>query len=117
MSEILEDITITRGDSWPIPITIVGKSSGLPMDLTGYTVKLTVTSVKSPPDDTTMIFQCIGVVDPDQVTNKGKVVFTPTSTDTAVSIKAFYDIEISKGTLKKSFNAGKKCTIGQDNTK
>jgi hypothetical protein len=117
MSEILGDIVITRGDSWPITVTIIGKTTKIPMDLTGYTVKLTVTSIKNPPDDTTRIFQCNGVVDPNQITNKGKVTFTPTREDTAVSIKAFYDIEISKDTLRKSFNTGKRFTIGQDNTK
>jgi hypothetical protein len=33
----------------------------------------------------------------------------------AINGKFFYDIEISKGTLRKSFNAGKKFNIGQDN--
>ena len=115
--DTLGSINFIRGDSWPIPLIIKGKTSGFPMDLTGYEVLMTVTSTKTPTDDTDEIFQCIGVVNPDQVNNKGRVVFTPTSENTALVGRYYYDIQISIGTLKKTFNAGRRFNIYQDNTK
>ena len=67
-----------RGDSWPKGFLLVDKDTGLPLDLTGYGIILTVDSKKNPIDETTQLFQVIGVVDADQIGNKGKVTFTPT---------------------------------------
>jgi hypothetical protein len=117
MSEILGDIEMTRADSYPLILTIKSKSTGLPIDLTGYAFLLTVNSEKDPTDITHQIFQVTGVVDPDQVTNTGKVSFTPTSADTATVGKFYYDIQWIVGSVVRSWNEKKKFTIKQDITK
>jgi hypothetical protein len=117
MSEILGDIEMTRADSYPLILTIKSKSTGLPIDLTGYVFKLTVNSEKDPTDITHQIFQVIGVVDPDQGTNKGKVSFTPTSVNTATVGKFYYDIQWTVGSIVRSWNEKKKFIIPQDITK
>jgi hypothetical protein len=113
----MSDIIVTRGDEWPIPVKIVGATTKEPMDLTGFAVVMTVTRLRYPADDASKLFRCAGVVDPDQVANKGLVVFTPTQADTAVSGRFFFDVQLSKGTLRKTFNNGERFTIIQDNTK
>jgi hypothetical protein len=117
MSEILGDIEMTRADSYPLILTIKSKSTSLPIDLTGYAFLLTVNSDKDPTDITNQIFQVAGVVDPDQVTNKGKVSFTPTSVNTATIGKFYYDIQWSVGSTIRSWNEKKKFTVKQDITK
>lgn len=91
----LGDIDWRRGDSFPITLT-VNDSDGNPIDLTGYTFKLTVNSEQDPTDTTNQQFQVVGVVDLDQVTNKGKVSFTPTASDTDLDKATyFYDVEMT----------------------
>jgi hypothetical protein len=117
MSEILGDIEMTRADSYPLILTVKSKSTNLAIDLTGYVFKLTVNSEKDPIDITHQVFQVTGVVDLDQVANKGKVSFTPTSADTATVGKFYYDIQWTVGGTVKSWNEKKKFTIKQDITK
>jgi hypothetical protein len=117
MSEILGDIEMTRGDSYPLTLTVKSKSTGLPIDLTGYAFLLTVNSEKDPTDITHQIFQVIGIVDIDQVANKGKVAFTPTSANTVTVGKFYYDIQWTVGSIIRSWNEKKKFTIKQDITK
>jgi hypothetical protein len=117
MSEILGDIEMTRADSYPLTLTVKSKSTDLPIDLTGYAFLLTVNSEKDPTDITHQIFQVAGVVDPDQVTNKGKVSFTPTSANTATVGKFYYDIQWTVGGTVRSWNEKKKFVILQDITK
>jgi len=113
----MSDIVIVRGDEWPLSMVIVGKTTKEPMDLTGFTVVMTVTRVKSPLDDSSKLFSCVGEVDPDQVANRGRVVFIPTQDNTKENGKFFYDVEITKGSRRKTFNNGSKFVIEQDNTK
>jgi hypothetical protein len=69
-------------------------------------------------DDTNQVFQVIGVVDPDQVLNKGKVTFTPTTLDTAnVLAKGYYDIQMTVGAIVRSINENHLFVIKQDKTK
>ena len=85
-----------RGDSWPKGFLLVDKDTSLPLDLTGYGVKLTVDTRKDPTDETTQVFQVVGVVDPDQVVNKGKLTFTPTAVQTdQLPVSYYYDIEMT----------------------
>jgi len=108
------DIEIFRGDSYGLSFTITNSVTGLPVSLAGATLKMSVTSIKDPPDATTLLFEMIGVVDADPTT--GIVVFTPTSLNTATIGKYFYDIQMTSGSevrtvQKAAFN------IVQDNTK
>jgi hypothetical protein len=118
MAEILGNIEMTRGDSYPLVMTVKGKTSRLPVDLTGYAFKLTVSTEKAPVDDTNQVFQVVGVVDPDQVLNKGKVSFTPTTLNTAnVLAKGYYDIQMTVGVIVRSINENHTFIIKQDKTK
>ncbi len=97
MAEILGTIVWYRGDSYPLDLIIKNNAEEL-IDLTGYTFLMTIDSREEPDDDSTMIFEVIGVIDPDQVTNKGKISFTPTQIQTAIDIKEYYyDVAITYG--------------------
>jgi len=107
------DITMVRGDSYPITFTLKNTNTKQLLPLpTGTTAKLTVTSIANPPDDTTKIFDLDGVL-----TDPGIAVFWPTSLQTANLLKAFYDIQLTgtdtsvRTVVKASFN------IVQDRTK
>jgi hypothetical protein len=118
MADLIGDINYSRGDSYPLSIRIKDKASKEYIDITGYTFLLTVDPSKSPEDSTGNIFQVIGVVDPDQVTNKGKVSFTPTQTDTDNVGKYYYDIQFIDGVgNKRTFVRGFRFILGQDITK
>jgi len=108
------DITIYRGDSYDLSFTITDSATSLPVPLNGATLKMTVTTIKDPPDNTTKLFDIDGVVDADPTT--GIVTFKPTSVNTAAIGKYFYDIQLSgsgdiRTVQKAAFN------IVQDNTK
>ena len=109
-----DDVQIFRGDSYNLPFTITDKNTGAIVPLTGATLKMTVTTIKDPPDDTYKLFDMDGVIDADPTT--GKVVFKPTVQNTATIGKYFYDIQLTgagdvRTVQKAAFN------IVQDNTK
>ena len=118
MADNENDIEIKRGDSYRLPFTVTNNITGAIIPLNGATLKMTVTTIKDPPDDTTKLFDVDGVIDADPLT--GNVTFKPTVLDTAVIGKYFYDIQMTSGpaedvdvhTVQKA-----KFDIVQDNTK
>ena len=108
------DITIFRGDSYDLSFTLTDSTTGLPVSLAGATLKLTVTTIKDPPDATTKLFDVAGVVDADPTT--GIVTFKPTTANTAVIGKYFYDVQLTSGTDVRTVQKAK-FDIVQDNTK
>lgn len=93
MTAIL-NLTRTRGDTWPIKLTI-NNPDGTPMDLTGKLVVMTVNSEEDPDDTTTQIFQIVGTVTD---ATAGQVEFHPTATQ-ADNVGLFYfDVEVSDHT-------------------
>lgn len=93
MARIQNPITIYRGDSYPIVLTIKDSATSLPLDLTSCSLLLTVDTLENPPDATTKVFQVVGVLDADPTT--GVVVFTPTTADTAVAGDYYYDVQLT----------------------
>ena len=92
------ELTFFRGDSYAKGITLKDKATKLPLDITGCTFIMTVDSEKDPPDDTTKLFEVVGVVDADPLT--GKVSFTPTEVNTAQEPeKYYYDVQGVGGIL------------------
>ena len=89
-------ITIYRGDSYPITFTIKNKETGAAIDLAGSTLKLTVDRKQNPGDNTTKLFECVGVLDVT-VPATGKVSFTPTSLNTAAAGTFYYDVQRTAG--------------------
>lgn len=117
MSNILGDIVMTRGDSYPLILTIKDSDTNQPINLTGYSFKLTVTKDRDPVDSSSKIFEVIGVVDPDQINNTGKVSFTPSTTDTSIAGKFYYDIQLTYNNVVYTINNKNKFIILQDHTK
>ena len=116
MATLIGDIEWYRGDSYPLELTIKDKTSGLVIDLTGYSFLLTVDTLKEPPDDTTKVFDVIGVLDGDPTT--GKVSFTPTAIQTAIDPAGyFYDVQMTDASNNIRTIAKNKWKILQDISK
>ncbi len=108
---LLGELTFFRGDSYPIELTIKDKENSAAIDITGYSFTMTVNSEKDPADDANLQFFIAGVVDPDQVVNKGKVAITPSVDHTDLpSATYYYDIEMTD-------LSGNVRTIGKDKFK
>lgn len=110
---ILGDLEITRGDSYPITIRIT--SGGQPVNLTGYSFRMTADSKEAPADEETQLFQVDGVID-DPTT--GVVSFQPTEDDTDLPPKPltkpyWYEIEYTTATDRRTI-AKYKLAITQD---
>lgn len=99
-------ISVYRGDSWPLVVTVNNSTTGLPINITGYQFKLTVDRKISPTTapSTTKIFELTGVVSNGAA---GQVTFTPSSANHSVAGEFFYDIQMTNTsnnikTIKKS---------------
>jgi hypothetical protein len=112
---VLGDLTITRGDSYPIPIKLTDSITGLPLNLTGYTFVMTVDSKENPADDTTQLFQVAGIIaDP----TTGIVSFQPTEVNTDLTPRPltkpyWYEIEYTTLSTRRTI-AKYKLAIVQD---
>ena len=117
MAESEDDVFIRRGDSYDLPFIIKNNNTGELIPTAGASFKMTVTSIKDPPDDTYKLFDMDGVADPDPTTSR--VVFRPTVEQTAVIGKRFYDIQMTTDPPDSSVRTVQKAKfeIGQDNTK
>lgn len=114
---LIGEIAWYRGDSFDINLTIKAKG-GSTINLTGYSFLFTVNSEQNPLDDTNEIFQVAGVIDPDQVTNEGKLTITPTAVQTNLSpADYFYDVQMTDDSGNIRTIAKDKFKILQDITK
>lgn len=114
---ILGEIEMMRGDSYPLGMRFIDKSTGDPLDITGYTFELVVDERKEPTDETTQLFSVAGIIDPDQVANTGKFTFLPTIIDTdQIPGRYWYDIQMlyGPGHIYKKTIKHTKFTIVQD---
>ncbi len=112
------DIDYVRGDTKPIRLTITGATSGDPVDLTGCSFILTVDPAKAPTDASNNLMALTGVVDADQITNPGKVMFEPSVSDTNHTGTYYYDIQMTDANgYINTFVSGFKFKLGQDITK
>jgi hypothetical protein len=113
----LGDIEWFRGDAYPINLLIKDKNSGQEIDLTGYFFVMTCDSRKDPPDSSTTMFSVLGTI-PDQTTDTGRVIFTPTSLDTDIEPATYYyDIQMTDPDGNVRTIAKYKFKILQDITK
>lgn len=107
----MSEIKIYRGDSFPLNYTLKDKVTGLPIDITGWSFKLTVSSVKDPVDDTTKKFSVDATLtDPDN----GKFSFLPTEENNSEIGKFFFDIQYTNPSGHKRTIEKDKYTISQD---
>lgn len=89
----MTNISFFRGDSYPVGFTLKNKSTGLPLDLTGCELVLTVSAEENPETDESEVFTLEGDLDAEPST--GRVFFTPTTEQTAVSPgRYFFDIQM-----------------------
>lgn len=92
-----EDLTFYRGDTYPVEYTIKDKTTGLAINITGYTFTMTVNADKDPPgtDTTNQLFTVPGSITD---AGNGKVEFTPTSTNTDQEAGTYYyDVQMVDG--------------------
>lgn len=94
-------ITRFRGDTDPL-VFILTKDK-LPLDLTGTTFTLSVSTV-SDPTTPEYVIQLTGVVTEPLI---GKVIFTPTAIQMDFVGDYFYDVEMVSGLSKKTVVTGK----------
>jgi len=88
-----EDIVYRRGDTCPIPFTVTYAADGSLVPFAGFTFKMTVDTLKEPPDNTTKVFEVDGVSSGD-----GKVSFTPIASQTDILGTHYYDCQMIDGT-------------------
>ena len=118
MADLIGDIEYSRGDSYYIVLWLKDNVTKEYIDITGYTFLMTVDPDKAPIDDTNNIFQLEGLVDPDQVTNRGKFSFKPTEIESDATGKLYYDIQfVDPDGNKRTFVKGFKFILDQDITK
>ena len=114
MSE-LTDIEYVRDDTEPITISIK-TVAGAPVDITGWTFKMTVNTEKSPADDANQVFEIDGVLDDDPLT--GIVSFNPGEGLITQVGTFYYDIErVNAAGKRKTIRNGYKFKVAQDITK
>ena len=120
MPELLGDLELSRGDSYPLDMWIKNKATGERIDITGYSFIMTVDTRRDPDDASTKLFDVAGVVAVDQFADIGKVTFTPLATDTdQTPATYYYDIQMTygPGSVYKKTIANYKFKIVQDITK
>jgi hypothetical protein len=87
----LSDITRVRGDTYADEFVFRNKKTGQPLDLTGYSLKMTVDPLKDPVDAAANLYQLAGTIT-DAV--GGKVEFSPTATQADQVGSYFYDVQM-----------------------
>lgn len=84
-----------RGDSYAKEFTITDETTGDPINITGYTMTMSVDSLKTPPDASTELFTITGTI---INALDGVVSFTPSSTNNDVQeSRYYYKIRMSSG--------------------
>ncbi len=108
----MSDISRTRGDTYRIRRTV--KVSGVVVDITDWTFKLTINKVAKPADETDQVAQIAGVIIDAP---NGVVDFTPLEADVETAGSFFFDIEaIDSGGAKTTPDRGQ-FILTQDITK
>lgn len=94
-----ENICVRRGDSPVIPIQVKALNDdgtpGDPVDITGYSFRLTVDPSSEPVDATNNLFSLTGVITD---ASQGKVQFQPTTAQTGTVGEFFYDVQMTTTT-------------------
>ena len=110
----MTDITRKRGDTYADELIVKSKTTGLPINITGYTFLLTVDSRQSPDDETTKVYQLTGVIIDAAA---GRVGFAPSSTQANRVGGFFFDVQMTDGSNRVRTIEGGKYRYVQDITK
>lgn len=111
----MTDIKRKRGDTYADEFTVKSATTGLPVDITGYSFLLTVDPSPDPIDDTTKIYQLTGtILSPPTA---GRVEFAPNATQANQVGNFFYDVQMFDGAGRKRTIDGGQYIYTQDITK
>lgn len=101
-------ITRKRGDTYADEITVKSKSTGLPINITGYVFTMTLDPAKDPPTAANNLYSLVGtIIDAPN----GRVEFAPSALQADQTPGAYYyDVQMIDG-------AGRKRTILLDKYK
>ncbi len=101
-------ISRKRGDTYADEIIVTSATTGLPIDITGYTFTMTLDPAKDPIDATNNLYSLVGtIIDAPN----GRVEFAPSALQADQTPGAyFYDVQMIDG-------AGRKRTILLDKYK
>ena len=103
LSPHVEDITIWRGDNPVLTFTFTDADTGLPIDLTGTTLVLTVN--RNSDGSATNEFQLSTLAAPGAT---GIVSFQPTTAQTNIARRSyFYDVQWTSGTTVRTLSTGR----------
>jgi hypothetical protein len=117
MAELVgSELERKRGDTAPDVLLVLNpEDPTLPLDVTGFSYKLTINSLKSPPDDTTQLLQVNGTVVNGPL---GRVEFAWTAPQAdQVPGKYWYDIQQTDGAGRIKTIAKNRYIVYQDITK
>ncbi len=110
----MNDITRPRGDTYADEFVLKSKTTGQPLNIAGYSFKLTVNAKKDPGPSDAPEFQVTGsILD----ASGGRVEFAPTATQADRIGSFFYDIQMVDGTGRKRTLPKAKYVFTQDITK
>ena len=104
-------ITVYRGDSYPLVYVLRNKTTGLAINITDYTFKLTVSSEKDPVDESSKKFSVDSVI---VSATEGRFSFLPTEANNSEVGKFFFDIQMTTALGHKKTIAKDKYIISQD---
>lgn len=107
----MAEIKVFRGDSFPLVYVLKDKVTELPVNIAGWSFKMTVSTEKDPVDDTTKKFAVDAtIVD----AAAGKFSFLPTEANNSEVGKFFFDIQYTNPSGHKRTIAKDKYTVSQD---
>lgn len=110
----MTDIIRKRGDTYADEITIKSATTGLPINITGYSFLLTLDPAKEPTSAALNVYQLTGVI---LDAAAGRVEFAPTTLQ-ADQVGVFYfDVQMVDGAGRKRTIESGKYTYKQDITK
>jgi hypothetical protein len=110
----MTDITRYRGDTAADEITVVN-SAGTAVDITGFTFVMTVSTLENPPDNSSELYNIVGVLTAPAA---GQVEFVPTALNADQKpYDYYYDIQMTDGAGRIKTIAKGKYTYTQDISK
>ena len=110
----MSNITRKRGDTYADEFIIKSASTGLPIDITGYTFVLTLDPERAPEDASQNVYALTGnIVD----AANGRVEFAPTPLQADQLGNFWYDVQMVDGAGRKRTVVLAKYTYTQDITK
>ena len=108
-------ITRKRGDTYADEIIVKSKTTGLPVNITGYSFTMTLDPSKAPVDATNNLYSIAGVIVGNPL--DGRVEFAPTAMQADQVGVFYYDVQMVDGAGRKRTVALDKYTYTQDISK